>query len=521
MNFNIKIKLSTIVIMICISLLLSCSDDFLDRQPLDQVVSSNFYKTEGDAMEALVSVYDALQYQSSPGVGWAPFITISDILSDDCFAGGADANDGQEENELNQFRIPTTSPIVQSIWLKNYVGIYRANLLLERIGEIDATESFKSRVIGECKFLRAYFYLELVRFFENIPLLVNTISGPSEYEQEQNAPAEVYQQIASDLLDALAVLPESIPQEENGRISKWAAQGLLGRAYLFYNGVYGADLNVDGNIIDRSSVLAHLEDIIQNSGHGLIADYDALFHLPSEFGIESVFEIAHGDSPAWWDWGYLRGSEGNLAAQMQGPRVTGSNNWNRGWSYATVSQKLVDDLSGDPRLSSTVLMQSEIDGNIVKGFQHTGFFSKKYSSDAEHWGSDGQFEHNRTCNSRVIRYADILLMAAELGSSNAQLYLDQVRSRVGLSSIPANEENILNERRLEFSLEGIRYFDLLRSGMDRANAELSDPGTSGRDYEGDPQIFKVTFNTEIRGFLPIPQTEIDLSNGVFRQNAGY
>lgn len=508
-------------ILILVLCLVSCSSDFLDRKPLDQVVSTNFYQTEDDAMEALVSVYDAMGYQSSPGVAWAPFVTMSDILSDDSYAGGADANDGIDEDELNKFNIPTTSKLAHSIWLKNYVGVYRANLLLERIGEIDATEDFKNRIIGECKFFRAYFYFELVRFFENIPLLTATIKGPSEYAQEQNSPEEVYNQIALDLLESAQALPEVLESQERARITKWGAQALLGRVYLFYNGVYGMDMQAGDITVDRIKALELLEDVINNSGHELLENYADIFRVYSEFSVESVLEVSHGDSPPWWDWGYLRGSEGNLAAQMQGPRVTGSQNWNRGWSFAPVSQNLVNAMNGDPRLSSTVLMQEELDGSLGIGYQHTGYYSKKYTSDAEHWGSDGQLEHNRTCNFRVIRFSDVLLMAAELGSANAQEYLDRVRNRVGLPSIPATPENIFDERRLELALEGIRYFDVIRKGMAFAESTLSLEGVRGPNYEGDQQIFDVKFNTSTRGFMPIPQTEMDLSNGVFMQNDGY
>ncbi|HSG67475.1 MAG TPA: RagB/SusD family nutrient uptake outer membrane protein, partial [Bacteroidales bacterium] len=118
-------------------------------------------------------------------------------------------------------------------------------------------------------------------------------------------------------------------------------------------------------------------------------------------------------------------------------------------------------------------------------------------------------------------YSDVLLMAAELGSGNAQAYLDKVRARVGLPSVPATLENILKERRLELSLEGIRYFDLLRQGMSVASQELTLNGIRGPKYIGDQIIFDVTFNPATRGFLPIPQQEIDLSAGSFIQNAGY
>lgn len=508
-------------ILILASALTACKKEFLDRYPLDQEVTSNYYETEENVMTGLVSVYDVLGYQSTPGVSWAPFIVMSDILSDDSYAGGADANDGKDEDELNNYNIPPTSQIVHSIYIKNYIGIYRANLLMERVDDCDPSPEFRKRIMAECKFLRAYFYFEQVRFFENIPLLTKTISGPSEYEQPQASPHAVYSQIAADLVDAINDLPDYIPASDAGRASKWAAQALLARVYLFYNGVYNQDISTGSGEINRATVLEYLEDLIANSGHDLFENYETNFKLAGEYGIESVFEISYGDTPPWWDWNYVRGGEGNLSAQMQGPRVTGSDNWDRGWSFGTVSQKLVDDLQGDPRLYHTVLFEDSLDGTLVKGYQHTGYYSNKYSSDAEHWSADGQFELNRTCNHRVIRFSDVLLMAAELGSGNAQNYLDKVRARVGLPSVPATMENILRERRLELSLEGIRYFDVIRQGMSVASKEFTVVGVRGPKYIGDQIIFDHTFNPSTKGFLPIPQSEIDLSGGTFQQNVGY
>lgn len=514
-----KTKILFIAAFLSAFILTSC-EDFLDLKPLDQEVSTNFYQTEDDAKQALVAVYDVLTYQSMPGISWAPYLTVSDILSDDCYAGGGDANDGLDENELNLHNVPSTNLLAQSIWAKNYTGIYRANLYLEKIQEMQTTDEFRIRTIAEVKFLRAYFYFEQVRFFENIPLLTATISGPSEYEQTQSTPTQVYNQIALDLDQAIADLPQTLDPSEAGRITKWAAQALLARVYLFYNGVYGQDLDAGGKAITKAVVTEYLDDLIANSGHDLFPDYQTNFKIAGEFGVESVFEISYGDTPPWWDWNYVVGGLGNLAAQMQGPRVGGSTNWDRGWSFAPVNQKLADDLQGDPRYDYTILEQAELDGKLTKGYQHTGLFSQKYSSDAEHWGSDGQFELNRTANYRVIRFSDVLLMAAELGSPNAQNYLDRVRDRVGLASIPATPENIMAERRLELSLEGHRYFDLLRQGLTVAAKELTH-AEYGANYEGDAQLFEVTFNSATKGFLPIPQKEIDLSNGVLKQNTGY
>lgn len=516
-----KYILYPLSIIALVMLSFGCSKEFLDRQPLDKEVSTNFYQTEKDAMMGLTAAYDALGWDDMPGVSWAPFCTVSDILSDDSYAGGQDPNDGMDENELNTYNIPTTNLLVKTTWMKNYVGIYRANLLMEKMDQIDMAQEKKDRMIAECKFLRAYFHFDLVRFFENVPLLTATIKGPSEYNQDQETPKEVYDQIALDLVEAAAVLPTTIPADEAGRVSRWAAESLLGRVYLFYNGVYGAELQAGELVIDRTKALEFLEDVIAHSGHDLFPDYRTNFKLEGENGIESVFEISHGDNPPWWDWGYTVGGEGNLAAQMQGPRVTGSENWNRGWSFGIVSQKLVDDMGDDPRLAMTVVTQEELDGTLDKGFQHTGYFSRKYSSDAEHWGSDGQFELNRTCNFRVIRFSDVLLMAAELGSPNAQAYLDKVRARVGLASIPATPENIYKERRLELSLEGIRYFDVLRKGLAYASQEFTVIGVYGPNYTDDQVVYDHTFNTATKGFFPIPQTEVDMSGGVIIQNEGY
>ena len=504
----------------------ACDKDFLDLKPLDQETSSNFYQTEEQAFQALVAIYDALTIQSTPGYlpneGWVPLVTVADVLSDDAFGGGdSDGNDGLNYNQLNNHNIPTTNPLAHSLWVKNYTGIYRANLFLEIINDIEASAEFKKRTIAEAKFMRAYFYLELVRFFENVPLLTATIKGPSEYSQAQNTPQEVYNQIALDLVQAIADLPEMVDAAETGRITKWAAQGLLARTFLFYNGVYGGNLTAGNTVVDRSYVLQQLEDLILNSGHDLFEDYSLNFRLAGQFGVESVFEISHGDTPLWWDWGYPQGGNGNLAAQLQGPRVGVSQNWNRGWSFATVSHKLSEFLKDDPRYVHTIVKQEQLDGVLQKGYQHTGYYSRKYTSDAEHWGSGGQLELNRTCNFRVIRFSDVLLMAAELDSPNKQQYLDRVRARVGLPGVPATLENIYRERRLELSLEGIRYFDVLRRGIDYASQQFTHSGIRGPNYEGDQQIFNVTFNPATRGFLPIPQTEIDLSAGRFIQNSGY
>ncbi|NJO03350.1 MAG: RagB/SusD family nutrient uptake outer membrane protein, partial [Bacteroidia bacterium] len=218
--------------------MLGACEDFLEREPLDQRVESNFFQSESDAQEALVAMYDALGWNTV--VGFHPLPMFSDIASDDAYAGGASRNDAPNIIEIDQYNIRTTNSEVLGLWRKYYIGIYRANLYLEKIEGVEADEAFKQRTTAEAKFLRAYYYFDLLRVFEKVPLLTRTLSSPSEYSQPQNSPAEVYNQIARDLVEAMEDLPNAIPANESGRISKWAAKALLGRAFLYVDGVYGA-----------------------------------------------------------------------------------------------------------------------------------------------------------------------------------------------------------------------------------------------------------------------------------------
>jgi len=511
------------VVLMGIALFTACSDDFLDRQPLDQRVESNFYQTQSDAEEALVAIFDVLTWNTV--IGFHPLPMFSDIASDDAYAGGASRNDAPNIIEVDKFNIRTTSGEVQGMWRKYYTGIYRANLYLEKIQGIEASEDFVIRTTAEARFLRAYWYFDLLRVFERVPLLTSTLKAPSEYQQPQAEPEAIYNQIVTDLIAAMEDLPETVPATENGRPSTWAARALLGRVQLYVNGVYGENPTAqDGTVVDAAYALARLEEVINNSGHDLMENYADIFARSGEFGVESVWEISYSDARPWYDWGYIQGGEGNIAVQMQGPRVDnpGQEIVDRGWSFAPVTQELYDAFEeGDPRRDLTILEDSEINAGLSIGYQHTGYFTQKYTTSKEYAPSDGQPELNWGNNYRDIRFADVLLMAAELGSPNAQGYLDRVRARVGLASVPATLENIMQERRVELALEGHRYWDLLRQGTAAAAAAINVDGPTGDGYQGDDQDFQVTFDETRRGLFPIPQTEIDISNGLYSQNPGY
>jgi len=490
-------------------------------------VESNFYQTKQDAQEALVAIYDVLQWNTLNGFHVPEM--LSDIASDDSYAGGASRNDAPNIIEIDQHKIRTTNGEVHGLWRKYYTGIYRANKYLEKIPGIDAEEEFKTLTTAEAKFLRAYFYFDLARFFENVPLITTPLDNPDEYNQPQAAPSEVYSQIGQDLMEAIPNLREFVPSNQKGRVTKWAAEALLVRVYLYYSGVYGDDLPAGDQTVDRARAITMVEDVINNSGHDLLENYDDIFKLEYEFSQESVFEIAYSDSRPWWDWGYVHGGEGNMAPQMQGPRVDqpAEEEYERGWSFSPVTAELIEAFDpADPRLEATVLFEDELNAGLTVGYQHTGNFTQKYTTHKSYRAADGQLELNWGNNYRVIRFADVLLMGAELqlaagDQDKAQQYLDRVRGRVDMPSVDATMENIHRERRLELALEGQRYWDLLRRGLNVAKQHIDTPAEMKDGYVGDAADFAVTFNKATKGLFPIPQSEIDISNGELKRNPGY
>ncbi len=517
--------LKQLILFAIIFTFISCSSDILDVEPQGSVFSSNYFVTFDRVEESLFATYDVLGHQKGTGLAWSPYLVISETLSDDAYAGGQDAGDGADEDEFNKFQITTANQIVQSIWVRNYTGIYRANFTIEKANALeDITEEERNQIIAEAKFLRAWFNFELVRFFENIVLLDFVPASAEDVKIAQSSPSDTYNFIAWDLVEAINNLPESYPSGEAGRATRWAAKALLGKVYLFENGVYGSGMSVDGVSIDDTYVLAELEDVISSSGHDLETNFEDLFLSSTEFGIESVFEISYAGTPVGGDWGTEQYVEGNLAAQMMGPRIQNSSIYYRGWAFAIPSHKLFTAMSGDPRLASTIFQESELLSEVgttlnTGSYQYTGYYNAKYTTRLSDRGTVGTPELHNMSNYRAIRFADVLLMAAEIG--NNVTYINRVRQRVGLADLPAySEDALFSERRLELAGEGHRYWDLLRRGQSVAQSELTVSGV-GPNYTGDDQVYEVTYDANTKGFLPIPQLEIDLANGALKQNDGY
>ncbi len=508
-NFYIKVVLFFALMVIASS----CKEDFLALTPQGTALEVNFYQTEDELFQGLVAVYDVLQWGGTSG--WTMATGLANAASDDCYAGGSDASDQPSWVAYDDFSLTPTLGPQEGFWTKYYAGIYRANLILVKLDEapLDISSSFKARIAAEAKFLRAYFYFDLVRYFGRVPLITEVLSPEAVNDVVQTTPAEIYAQVEADLKAAIAEteLPESVPPSELGRITQGAAKALLGKVILYQND--------DSRM---SEAAGYFEDVIGSGFYDLESNFEDIFRLEKEFGTESVFEISYsGNKPGNFENGFASGpvnnpTEGNFNVQFFGMRNYVGQVYSSGWSFCPVATELADFMAGDPRMEHTI-----IDGNVLKaqgasyteGFQNTDLFIKKYAPLESERALDGDVALAWGTNERVIRFADVLLMAAEAlvrggGDANAARgYVNQVRGRVGLTPIPASVsgslllDEIYKERRLELATEGHRFFDLVRTGQ----APQVLPGFIAGKHE----------------VLPIPLIEIDKTQGRITQNAGY
>lgn len=542
--------MKAIKILIYTSLIVfySCSD-YLDSESMTTKTTSNYYETIEDLDEALTGCYDALQLINS---GTIALPVACDVMSDLCF-GGIGVTDDYKYQVMDQFDIsvlPSATNLVDEAWEYYYKGVYRCNVLIGSIEDTDWGDEAEeaNEIEGEARFLRAYFYLDMVRAWENIPLLTE----PSNENIPQADPDEVYELIAEDLLYAIEHCRSDKYSEmastEFGHATRWAAQALLARAYLFYTGYYGKSDLV--GMVTKSEVLAHLEELIAESGHGLVESYYNLWPAAAQYksvidggtisetgyagevNEEVVFAIR---------FTYLSDYDGNTDGNhwivLNGIRNQSipEYGYGYGWGACTVLPEVYEDWDDDDdRKDASVLAieEEDIAYNEIDGVkEYTGYFTKKYVPLCDEEGKHvteslgatdfmiGQYQDYFT-----IRFADVLLMAAELGSENALEYVNRVHTRSCPDALAsANKYVIFEERKLEFAFEGIRYWDMLRyeSSLQYASDAVSFSGTVltegnevAKEIDGQNLI-------KTKGLFQIPKDQITLSDGVLIQNDGW
>jgi len=551
-------------------LTLGACDDFLDTQSLTKKDTSNFPLNETDATQMVNGIYVMMNNNlASPEQD--PFF-IFDIASDDRLGGGSQSNTGaQGVDRLLNEKLSWMEPL----WLHRYAGINRANNALETIDNVTVWSSpaKKNQLLCEIYFLRAFYYFNLAQVFNGVPLVLST----KPENLPRNTPEEVYAQIASDLKKAIEVGPSTkYPEFGEGRASKWAAEGMMARVWLFYTGFYSkSELPLaEGGSISKSQVASWLEDCIKNSGFGLVEDQRELWPYTNPYtapdypyakenglvwasdeNIENMFAVKMGNKGDY-SGGYGGQIHHNRIIEYYNLRKTTADAFPfsvQGYSNGPVCEKLWTDWAADPAyqgdyrrvgsICDRLVEMPKYKGDKAKEVENTNLFAKKYAG-AEAWNEDhsarylsyGVYygsENNRqkglTQSLVWLRFADVLLMHSELTDGaviyNGKSGLNAVRARAGLGDVAYSLPALKKERRYELCFEAIRWNDLRRWGdvaeivkNQVGNKILNEQATGEYAFTVD---FMTRYNDTQGGFFKIPESQVTLAEGVLEQNPGW
>ncbi len=483
--------MKNILILTIVALaLFGCGEDFLNQKPQGQLTAANYFTEPDHAVWATNATYEQLRNYD---VHVFSYLALTDILSDDADKGST-PSDGDFLIALDNFTFDPGNIAFDVVWQGYYRGINRANVALENIPNIEMDNALQERLLAENKFLRAYFYFNLVRWYGPLPVITRPLER-EEYGQVRQPEEAVYAQIIQDLEEAAMVLPVQYTAVNRGRITKGAANGMLAKVYLTRRNFTEA---------------ARVAEVVINSGrYSLLPSYSQIFTEAGENSSESLFEVQSA--------AFETGGGATQFNEVQGVRGTP----NLGWGFNRPSDNLVASYEpGDPRREATILYPGEVlpDGSAIVE-DNPNIFNERYNQKAfvsTHPGGNG----NGPGNIRILRYADVLLIAAEalneLGQTEQALtYLNMIRKRARgqsqsiLRDITVTDRDelrglIWRERRSELAMEQQRWFDITRQM--RAGEVMRAAGKMFVDGKHE--------------LLPIPQSEIDIS-GTLNQNPGY
>lgn len=471
---KIYIKIILLVTVLCIG-----CDDFLEKNPTFQENSSNFYVTSDDFTTALMGAYDGLQQIYSTGQSGGLWV-FADLRTD---IGEVRSTAGANWDAFNDFFLFSNNIHLENQWNRSYNAIYRTNVILERVAVAELTQENKNNIEAEGRFIRGLIYFDLVRLFGEVPLVLRPLSIAESYDFIRTPVETVYAQIIEDFEFASQYLPEARTGNQQGRAVKTAADGLLAKVYL--------------TLGDFQQASTLCKQIIDSNRYSLLNVYEDVFSL-SYSGQESIFEIHYAANS---------NNEGSRFFQVFMPQ--GSLN-GQGQGLCVPTQHFVDGFEeGDLRKSFIII--DDMPGSLFPGT--TGAW--KYRDPSAGVADGGN-------NWIVLRYADILLMYAEAlnkityGNPLAFNALNEVRNRAGLSSLSAQELPnqtsfdlaVENERKIELSYEGHRWFDLVRRNrfLEVMNNEYDHP------------LNAVVI--EAYNLYPIPLSVIN-TNSRITQNPGY
>jgi hypothetical protein len=500
MKTFLTIKSGCISVFLLVAVLFtSCKKDFLDRKPLGQYTEEDL---SSGSLEGLVfAAYAGLRHDGLSGL---PYLAVHNIRADDADKGSAPSDGVDAEELFDNFNYSTDFWLINEYWAGQYNLSALANNVISVADSLDSTDPATQTNIGEARFFRALVYFNLVRAFGEVPLIDFRITEASQAIQPKSSISEIYALIDSDLEFAASVLPQSKDWDGRfpGRLTKGAANALQAKTFLARN--------------QWGMALAAAQQIISSGEYNLNTPYEDVFRESNENNSESIFEVQ-----AKFDQSIKLGIN---YASRQG--VRGAGEWNLGWGWNVPNQILADAFEpGDPRRDATLLYTGQVNTpyneSVPTGLDRPYWNKKAYTNPAIR-KSSGSLQ-GEWFNMRVIRYSDVLLMAAEAanevgGDANITLalgYLEQVRARARGSNAavlsPVTTTNqaelrqaIRHERQVELGMENERFFDLVRWGIAQSVFQAA-----GKNFQ--PR----------HRFLPIPQPEIDKSDGVLTQNPDY
>ncbi|WP_220100625.1 RagB/SusD family nutrient uptake outer membrane protein [Chitinophaga oryzae] len=476
---------------VLLALTAGCGKSFLNVDPQGQQPAQEFWTSEGDATKAVNAMYANLHEWRQ--VGFAA-LAVEDLGSEET-EKGSDPNDASFLSDFDYFRVTASDGQVADFWRGQYQEINFCNQVLDNVPNIKMDDALKNRYLAEAKFIRAYAYFRLVRAYGDVPLRLHVPKGPEEYNIPRAPKAEVWAAIEKDLTEAAAVLPPGYDAANAGRATKGAALALHAKVAMYQKKWQ--------DVLTFTNQVAGL-------GYSLFPDYHKLFRVANENSVESVFEIQCMTIVGNKD------ASNSQYSQIQGVKSQPGG----GWGFNTPTQALVDAYEpGDPRKNSTILFRGTktIEGDSIKYAGVNRRFNYKSYVPFTQWVPG--YNEGADQNVRVIRYAEVLLMNAEaaneLGNSGqARTSLNAVRARarggnngvlpdVTTADQAQLRQAIYHERQIELAMERDRFFDVIRQGR-------------GAQVFG-PMGFKAGKNE----LMPIPQTEIDLSDNKLTQNPGY
>lgn len=486
-------------------------EDFLSQEPQAQIATSNAYTTADDASRAVVAAYyplTAVNWCCQPagnnnGGGYNHWI-FGNVSTDAAIKGGESGSDQVYAQNIAYYTLTPGNLAVNDAWDILYIGVRNANLVLDNVPDIEMEDTaLKERYIAEAKFLRAFYYFYLVQTFGDVPLVLTT--DTEAYEKERAPASEVLNQVISDLQDAASVLPpkSQYSDTEIGRATTGAANAYLGKVYMWME--------------DYGNAETEFAEVINSGEYSLADDYLHMFTEAGENGPGNIFSIQYNYNPP--------NTQNNPMGVVQGSRAM------YGWGFNAPTQDFVDEFeTGDPRLDQTVYEDGDIlrDGREADvGNSPSGYLNyKEYVAESE---APGGF-FNSANDIILMRLGKVLLWYAEAAyqNGNDQEALDAIndvreRARQGNPGVLPDRtmtelnnqglELIWHEQRTEYGQEYDRRFDLLRTGR---------LGEVMRNYAQQYNTNKgANFTDGKHEVMPIPPSEIELSEGTLTQNDGY